>query len=240
MSKAWPKGRAQRRARLFLWQLSNTRKALVTFHTQESGQMPTELISLNAPGGRLEVLPQGERRWLRVGQICPTLGIHERTFEKHIQRDPTLVPDGHTTVLPWPTPGGEQMVRVYSLDAVLNIAMEISNPQARRIRRWLVALLRGQAPVPRPPADRLAALPDARAMLAHPLVRQALAKLSAAAEADAAHARAQRSRRTEAYRLGALAGLGARDLHEVQKLERILARLPGLIAQPSLPLAPDA
>lgn len=46
MSKTWLKSRVQRRARLFLWQLLNTRKALRTFDTQETRQMATLTVPL--------------------------------------------------------------------------------------------------------------------------------------------------------------------------------------------------
>lgn len=46
MSKTWLKSRVQRRARLFLQQLLNTRKALRTFHMQETRQMAMLTVPL--------------------------------------------------------------------------------------------------------------------------------------------------------------------------------------------------
>lgn len=198
--------------------------------------MPTELITLMAPSGRLQALSDGSRKWLRVGQICPTLGVHERTFERVIQRDPSLVPEGHTAMIPWPTEGGEQTLRVYSLEVVLNVAMEINNRQARRFRRWVVALLTGASPVPRPAPDALSRLPDARALLAQPRMQGAFARLDALDEADRQHQRRQARERAEVQRLARLQGLSLHDLRELRRLERILHRIPSLGAQPSLAL----
>jgi hypothetical protein len=191
---------------------------------------------LNAPDGRLETVRDGDRIWLRVRHICRTLGVHQRTWEKQIERDPSLVPDGHTAMVPWPTDGGEQMIRVYSLDAVMNVAMEIHNKQARAFRRWVLALLRGQAPVRRPEPGGLTRLADARATLGVPTIRAAIAKLDGMAEADAAHQRRQARVRAEATRLAGQHGLSLTDLRKLRDLERILAELPSLGAQAALPL----
>lgn len=198
--------------------------------------MASELITLMAPSGRLQAVSDGTKKWLRVGQICPTLGIHERTFERILQRDPSLVPEGHTAMIAWPTEGGEQLLRVYSLDVVLNAAMEINNKQARRFRRWLVAVLRGQAPVPRAPSDSLARLPDARAILAQPSVQAAIARLDALDAADAAHQKRQARERAEVTRQASMQGLSLDALRKLRTLERILAQIPSLHAQPSLAL----
>lgn len=199
--------------------------------------MPTELITLNAPSGRFDALSEAGQIWLRVSEISDTLGIGRSTFYGIVQRDPSVIPAGHSTLMPWPTEGGEQPTRVYSLDAVLNVAMEVNNKRARKLRRWLVALIRGQAPVPRVVADPLARLPDAHAMLAHPMVRAALSKLEGAEATRRAAMRSHQQAMTEAYRLARLAGLAGRDLHEVRRLERILARLPNSAPpQSSLPL----
>lgn len=200
--------------------------------------MTTELISLASPSGRLEALSDGTRKWLRVGQICPTLGVADRTFERILQRDPSLVPPGHTAMLPWPTEGGEQLLRVYSLDVVLNVAMEINNREARRFRRWVVSMLRGETRFPRSPRDALARLPDARAILAQPMVRQAIARLDAMDAADSAHQRQQARARAEATRLAAQSGLSLDALRKLRKLERILAEIPSLAAQPALDFDP--
>jgi prophage antirepressor-like protein len=199
--------------------------------------MPTELITLNSPSGRLDALSEGTRAWARVSQICDTLGINRATFYRIIERDPSVVTEGHTMLLPWPSEGGEQPTRVYSLDAVLNIAMEVNNRRARKLRRWLVAIIRGQAPVPRVAADPLARLPEARATLAHPMMRAALAKLEEAEAVRAAAMRSHQQRMTEAGRLARMAGLSTRDLYKFRQLERLLTELPDTAPpQHSLPL----
>lgn len=198
--------------------------------------MTTEIITLAAPAGRLQALSDGARKWLRVGQICPTLGVHERTFERILQRDPDLVPEGHTMMIAWPTEGGEQMLRVYSLDVVLNVAMEINNKQARRFRRWVVAQLTGTAPVSRAPANALERLADARTLLAHSRTRTALQRLEALDAADREHQRRQARVRSEVQRLARGIGMELRDLRDLAELERILGRIPSLGAQPALPL----
>ncbi len=194
------------------------------------------IITLNSPNGQLPAFQEGSRMWARVSEISDTLGIGRSTFYGIIQRDPSVVPDGHSALIPWPSEGGEQPTRVYSLDAVLNIAMEVNNKRARRLRRWLVAVLRGQAPVPRAPADSLARLPDARAILAQPTVQAAIARLDALDAADAAHQKRQARERAEVTRQASMQGLTLDALRKLRTLERILAEIPSLHVQPSLAL----
>jgi hypothetical protein len=207
---------------------------------QKDGQMPQiteqQLVTFSSPNGRLDTIQEGERRWARVGQICPTLGVHERTFERIIQRYPELVPAGHTAMLPWPSDGGVQLVRAYTMDVVLNVAMEVNNRQARRLRRWLLAMLRGQAPVPRAPSDSLARLPDARAILAQPSVQAAIGRLDALDAADAAHQKRQARERAEVTRQASMQGLTLDGLRKLRTLERILAEIPSISAQTTLAL----
>ena len=99
-----------------------------------------------------------------------------------------------------------------------------------------MALLRGQAPVPRPEPDALSRLPDARALLAQPRMRAAFARLDALDEADRQHQRRQARERAEVQRLARLQGLSLNDLRELRRLEGILQRIPSLGAQPSLAL----
>ncbi len=195
-----------------------------------------ELIPLNSPNGRIEVLNEGALKWIRVSQICDTLGINRATFYRIIERDPSLVPEGHTALLPWPTVGGDQAIRVFSMDAMLEVAMEVSNKRARAMRRWLVALLRGQAPVSRPAADTLARLPDARAILALPMIRIAISRLDALDAADAEHQTRQAKQRAEITRQAALHNLSLDGLRKLRQLERILASIPSLAIQPTLNL----
>jgi prophage antirepressor-like protein len=199
--------------------------------------MPSNIIAiLQSPVGRLETLPGASRIWVRVSGISDTLGIGRSTFYDIIRRDPSLVPADHTELVSWPSEGGDQPTRVYSLDVVLNVAMEVNNKKARKLRRWLVAMLRGEAPVKRPPADPLQRLPEAKATLAHPHVQAAIAKLD---EADRLHAdamRAQQARYREADRLAALAGYRRADVMDLRKIQRLLDRLPARPAQPGLPL----
>ena len=114
--------------------------------------------------------------------------------------------------------------------------MEINNRQARRFRRWVVSLLTGASPVPRPAPDALSRLPDARALLAQPRMQGAFARLDALDEADRQHQRRQARERAEVQRLARLQGLSLHDLRELRRLERILHRIPSLGAQPSLAL----
>ena len=65
MSKTWLKSRVQRRARLFLQQLLNTRRASV-LHMQETRQMASNtIITLNSPSGRLEGFPDAGHSWFQ-------------------------------------------------------------------------------------------------------------------------------------------------------------------------------
>ena len=81
MSKTWPQGRVQRRARLFLWQLSNTRKALWTFHTQERRQMPNEITTTHLRYGNLilDADQRGEQNYQRGEQLVHPFGNSVRS-----------------------------------------------------------------------------------------------------------------------------------------------------------------
>ena len=194
------------------------------------------IITLNSPSGRLEGFPDGAKVWARVSQICDTLGINRATFYRIVERDPSVVPEGHTALIPWPSDGGEQPTRVYSLDAVLNVAMEVNNKRARRLRRWLVAVLRGQAPVPRAPTDSLARLPDARAILAQPTVQAAIARLDALDAADAAHQNRPARERPEVTRRASMQGPTLDGRRPLRMRARVLAELPRLRVKPSVAL----
>ena len=67
-----------------------------------------------------------------------------------------------------------------------------------------------------------------RALLREPLVREAIALLDEAAEADSEHALAQYQRRGKAYDLAAEAGLTRRAVKSLRKVRTLLASLaPG-------------
>ncbi len=200
--------------------------------------MSSEIIVYSSPVGRLEGLQGVSQIWVRVSHICDTLGINRATFYRILERDPSVVPEGHTELVPWPTEGGEQPTRAYTLRVVLNVAMEVSNNRAKRLRRWLVDMLEGRASAPRAPRDALARLPDARAILAQPMVRQAIGRLDAMDAADSAHQRQQARARAEATRLASQSGLSLDALRKLRKLERILAEIPSLAAQPALDFDP--
>ena len=94
MSKAWPKGRAQRRARLFLQQLSNTRKAFWTFHMQETGHMPptiTDLIPVPVHGHTVFVA-NADVPLVPLRPICAQLGLDWRSQQRKVQTHPTFAP----------------------------------------------------------------------------------------------------------------------------------------------------
>lgn len=84
--------------------------------------------------------------------------------------------------------------------------------------------------------ETLAKLSAAHTKLAEPMVREAIARLDAMDAEMAAHQRAQHEAQLELRHIAESMGLSVDDVRQLRKLERILARLPSLGAQPALPL----
>lgn len=197
----------------------------------------TTSITLHYDRTAIDALQEGGQIWLRVGQIVHPLGFaEERNLRKLWERHADEFTSDETRLIVEDTAGGPQQVRVFSLRGARLLAMLARTEPAARFRRWLLDLLEGRAPVSRPASDALENLPAAHEMLATPIIREAIALLDAMDAADAEHQRTQAQERTRARRLAALSGLNLDDLRQLRKLERILARIPSLRQQPSLPL----
>lgn len=197
----------------------------------------TNTITLHFDRTALDGLKMDGQIWLRGGQIAPPLAYaDERQVRKLYERHADEFTADETRLIVEETAGGPQQVRVFSLRGARLLTIFARTEPAARFRRWVLDLLEGRAPVSRPAPDALENLPAARDMLATPVIREAMALLDAMDAADSEHQRAQAMERTRAQRLAALAGLRLDDLRQLRKLERILARIPSLREQPSLPL----
>ena len=197
----------------------------------------TTSITLHYDRTAFDALQEGGQIWLRVSQIDVPLGFsHPNQVTRLYNRHRDEFTSDEARLIIEETAGGPQQVRVFSLRGARLLAMLARTEPAARFRRWLLDLLEGRAPVSRPAPDALENLPAARDMLATPVIREAMALLDAMDAADSEHQRAQAMERTRAQRLAALAGLRLDDLRQLRKLERILARIPSLREQPSLPL----
>ena len=194
-------------------------------------------LALNYGVMRLDGIQMDGQTWLRVGQIDRPLGYShtDQVLRLHNRHKDEFTAD-ETRVIIEQTAGGPQQVRVFSLRGARLLAILARTEPAARFRRWILDLLEGKAPVPRSAPDALSRLPDARAVLAQPAIRQAIARLDTMDAADAAHQRGQSRARAEVARLARLNGLSLDDLRKLRSLERILASIPSLGAQGALPL----
>jgi muconolactone delta-isomerase len=194
-------------------------------------------MTLNYNGHPLDGVRMDGQIWLRSGQIDRPLGyshpdqvlrLHNRHRDEFTSDETRLVVDDTKT--------GPQEVRVFSLRGARLLAFFARTEPAARFRKWVLDVLEGKAPVSRAPGAALEKLPAARAILAEPMVREAIARLDAIDAEMAAHQRAQAEANREVRRLASLSGLRLDDVRQLRKLERILARLPSLGAQPALAL----
>lgn len=254
MSKAWPKGRAQRRARLFLWQLLNTRKALVTFHTQESGRMPptiTDLIPVPVHGHTLFVADDPVPL-VPLRPICDVLALSWGTQFRKVTEHPTFAP----TVVEMKTVGADGKLRKMASmpsDMVMGWLMTIHPDKvAPKLRDTLIAFQRTAArllhdawaamraglpfvPAGRPQADLFDQAPMG-AWLSHPTIQDAVLLRRQAqdmAQDAAAKARALRARGTAMVKRF---GLRSADLDMLTRA----TRLPPPPASDDLPLLAGA
>jgi prophage antirepressor-like protein len=199
--------------------------------------MTTEIITLNYNGHPLEGVRLDGQIWLRVTQIVPPLGFaREQGIHNIYSRHSDEFGSDETRLITEETEGGPQTVRVFSLRGARLLCFFARTEPAARFRKWVLDVLEGRAPVSRAHQSALEKLPAARAILDEPLVREAIERLDAIDADMAAHQRAQHEANQEVRRLAALSGLRLDDLRQLRKLERILARLPSLGAQPALPL----
>lgn len=194
-------------------------------------------ITLSYRGTHLEGLRMEGEIWLRVTQIVAPLGFAtERGLHNIVTRYADEFTADETRLIVEQTAGGPQQVRVFSLRGARLLAMLARTEPAARFRRWILDLLEGRTPVARPNALPIDNLDEVVRVLATPLVAEALGELDASADADRAHALAQRERRLRARRLAALAGLPSQDLDRLRRFRDMLAGFGALRLQPSLPL----
>ena len=196
----------------------------------------TGVLTLHYGATRLDGIQMDGQTWLRVRQIDAPLGLPEKGVRKLFERHSDEFTSDETRLIIEQTAGGPQQLRVFSLRGARLLAMFARTEPAVRFRRWILDLLEGKAAVPHAAPDALSRLPDARAVLAQPAIRQAIARLDAMDAADAAHQRGQSRARAEVARLARLNGLSLDDLRKLRSLERILASIPSLGAQGALPL----
>lgn len=197
----------------------------------------TSIIILHYGSTRLDGIQMDGQTWLRVTQIVTPLGFaSERGLHNIITRHADEFTADETKLLVEQTAGGPQQVRVFSLRGARLLAMLARTEPAARFRRWVLDLLEGRAPVAHPAPDALSRLPDARAVLAQPAIRNAIARLDALDEADSRHQQSQGRIRSEIGRLARLNGMSLAELRKMRELERILASIPSLSAQASLAL----
>jgi hypothetical protein len=81
------------------------------------------------------------RTWLRGGTICHALGLTEESLRKLHQRNKEWFGPEDTTFVELPTEGGLQQVRLYSESGAFTIAVLSRQPQAVRLKMWLVRRL---------------------------------------------------------------------------------------------------
>lgn len=201
--------------------------------------MPNDLTTtaLNYGATRLDGIQMDGQIWLRVTQIVAPLGFaSERGLHNIISRHAEEFTSDETRLIAEQTAGGTQQVRVFSLRGCRMLCFFAKTEPAARFRRWVLGLLEGRAPVAHPAPDALARLPDARAVLAQPAIRDAIARLDALDAADSRHQQSQGRIRSEIGRLARLNGMSLAELRKLRDLERILASIPSLSAQTSLPL----
>jgi hypothetical protein len=147
MSKTWPKGRVQRRARLFLQQLTTTRKAPRDFHMQERRQMPNDITTTPLRYGDLvlDADQWGEQNYLRGEQLVHPFGVSsERAIMMVVTRNPDLFKPGDVTKLPVVTAGGVQQVTVLTWSAVLKISGLLTTKKARKFHAWFLDVIMGE------------------------------------------------------------------------------------------------
>jgi len=197
----------------------------------------TTTVTLIYRGTHLEGLRMEGEIWLRVSQIDLPLGFtHSNQVTRLFNRHADEFTSDETRLIVEQTAGGPQQVRVFSLRGARLLAMLARTEPAARFRRWILDLLEGRTPVARPNALPIDNLDEVVRVLATPLVAEALGELDASADADRAHALAQRERRLRARRLAALAGLPSQELDRLRRFRDMLAGFGALRLQPSLPL----
>jgi muconolactone delta-isomerase len=201
--------------------------------------MPNDIttIALNYGGMSLTGIQMDGQTWLRGEQLVPPLGLgSDRAVRIIFERNAEEFGSHETRLIVEQTAGGPQQVRVFSLRGARLLAFFAKTEPAARFRRWVLDLLEGRAPVAHPAPDALARLPDARAVLAQPAIRDAIARLDALDAADSRHQQSQGRIRSEIGRLARLNGMSLAELRKLRDLERILASIPSLAAQATLPL----
>jgi hypothetical protein len=184
--------RAQRPARLFLQQLSNTRKAKAFYMQEDRHMQPTELIYTATSVGELPFVADTEQCWVAINMVCEALGIDARTQRRVIEKHHMLGSVGGLRPL---TARDGKVYDMLCLPALMvpvwlcNIHVTKVKPEARvalaNLQRYLAAhMLRGweawRCGIPRrrwgERGSLLARMPEPMKALDHPDVAAAVAQ----------------------------------------------------------------
>lgn len=88
---------------------------------------------------------RGGQIWLRGVQIAAPLGFRDERYLRQLyeRHEDEFSPD-ETQMMPFSTPGGTQMVRVFSLGGVRLLALLARTEPGKRFRRFLLDVLAGR------------------------------------------------------------------------------------------------
>ena len=120
--------------------------------------MPNDVI-LSFDAHRFDVVQSGGTIWFRSEQIVPALGIGERGVRQIFNRHREQFGPDETALIPMPTTGGMQDVRVFSLAGVMLLAIYARTDRALHFHRWLLKVATGRAKLALPRQGSLALLP---------------------------------------------------------------------------------
>lgn len=111
---------------------------------------PGALAPLAFHGTPLEIVDRNNRLWLRLPQIEGALGYANKgtALQTIYSRHADEFTPAMTDLVKLPTPGGEQMVRIFSLRGAHLLAMFSRTPVAAEFRRWVLDLLDQEAAKP--------------------------------------------------------------------------------------------
>ena len=117
---------------------------------------PTSIIQFQDTS--LDVFDHNGQRWVREGQIVPSLGIAREALKKLIKRHRSEFGPDETALIWADTAGGVQKVRVFSPRGLKRIALLTNSPQAAHFRDWALDVLEAGALPALPPAAPAAAV----------------------------------------------------------------------------------
>lgn len=144
-----------------------------------------KLQVLNFEGHHLERIERDGEVWLRLQQIAVALGYSRNDVLQQLHaRHADEFTDSMTALVDFPTSGGVQKTRIFSLRGAHLLGMFAKTEAAKRFRQWVLDVLEGKAASVHPAAQAdydLIAVLETR--LAHSLETQALLKQLAGVQA---------------------------------------------------------